>query len=189
MLNQYVTHLKLIILDSIKKRWKKIHNKIFDVTWFRGLFRNHKTNLDFFFWGLGDHITYLPYWKTLKSTSTTTRATWINLDIWSLWRGEKLGQELFTHWDFSYSGERKYSSHINENQVLETISYDTSSDEQRFTNKQKLTSGLGTKAWPGIVKMCCTSQRYWAITERRLRCLLPVLAVSLYGRTKRNFSK
>lgn len=41
------------------------------------------------------------------------------------------------------------------------------------------TSGLGTNARPGIVKTCSTWQRYWAMMERRLRCLLPVVAASL----------
>lgn len=49
-----------------------------------------------------------------------------------------------------------------------------------FSSKFNPTSGFGTKARPGMVKQLWTVQRYWAIRDRRLLCLLPVLAVNLW---------
>lgn len=43
------------------------------------------------------------------------------------------------------------------------------------------TSGFGTKARPGMVKQLWTWQRYWAMTDRRLLCLLLVLADSRWS--------
>lgn len=46
--------------------------------------------------------------------------------------------------------------------------------------RKSQTSGLGTKALPGMVKQLRTELRYCAMMERRLLCLLPVLAVNLW---------
>lgn len=55
----------------------------------------------------------------------------------------------------------------------------------KHTHKtNKITSGFGTKAWPGITKRFSTVQRCWDMMDSLLRCLPPVLAVSLYWRIK-----
>lgn len=56
------------------------------------------------------------------------------------------------------------------------------SGNDRYKRQKKvtrLTSGFGTKARPGMVKQFLTVQRYCAMTERRLRWWLPLLAVNL----------
>lgn len=57
-------------------------------------------------------------------------------------------------------------------------------DDSEYSKKNKLTSGFGTKALPGIVKQLSTLHRYWDITESLLRCLAPVPAVNLCRRNK-----
>lgn len=63
--------------------------------------------------------------------------------------------------------------------------------ESEKRKKERLTSGLGTNARPGMVKQLFTVLKYCAMTDRRLRCLLPVLAVNLWSRTtsKKNKNK